>query len=83
MTRLIEDQQLMTVYKSIKQLTEKAAEVAIKLAKDEPIETNHLINNGKKDVPTIYLTPVSVTKETIEETVIEDGFHSYESIYSE
>lgn len=82
-TRLINGEQLMTVYKSIKQLTEKAAEVAIKLAKDEPIETNHLINNGKKDVPTIYLTPVSVTKETIEETVIEDGFHSYEAIYSE
>lgn len=82
-TRLIDDQQLMTVYKSIKALTQKAAEVAIKLAKDEPLETSHLINNGKKDVPTIFLTPVSVTKETIKETVIDDGFHSHESIYLE
>ncbi|WP_089802214.1 sugar ABC transporter substrate-binding protein [Halolactibacillus alkaliphilus] len=81
--RLFTEEQLMTVYKSINELTEKAAEMAIKLARGEPIETNHVINNGKKDVPTIYLTPVTVTKDNIEETVIKDGFHDAEDIYSD
>lgn len=81
--RLFEEEQLMTVYKSINELTKKAAEVAIKLARGEQIETNHVINNGKKDVPTIYLTPVSVTKDNVGDTVIKDGFHAIEDIYEE
>lgn len=79
--RIISDEQVMTVYKSIRSLTEQAADIAIRMARGETIETDQTINNGKKDVPTVFLTPIAVTKDNIEETIIADGFHQAEDIY--
>jgi len=33
-------------------------------------------NNGTADIPSIILTPVAVTKDTIESSVIADGFYT-------
>ena len=79
--RIISGDQAMTVYKSIKDLASQAADIAVRMAKGEEIETDRTINNGKKDVPTVLLTPIAVTKDNIEETVIADGFHRAEDIY--
>ncbi|SDX95897.1 D-xylose transport system substrate-binding protein [Evansella caseinilytica] len=78
---IVNGEQAMTVYKSIKSLTEQAAEIAVRMASGEVIETDTTINNGKKDVPTVFLTPVAVDKTNIEETIIADGFHRAEDIY--
>ncbi|WP_407637089.1 D-xylose ABC transporter substrate-binding protein [Chelonobacter oris] len=80
--RIVEEIQTMTVYKPITKLADKAAEIAVGLAKDEKIESNASLNNGLKDVASYLLDPIAVTKENIEETIIQDGFHSKESIYS-
>ncbi|OJF94191.1 sugar ABC transporter substrate-binding protein [Alkalibacterium sp. 20] len=79
--RIVEGTQSMTVYKSIKSLTEQAAEIAVKMAGGEIISTVTTINNGKKDVPTILLTPVVVDQSNIMETVIDDGYHMKDDVY--
>ncbi|WP_081735536.1 D-xylose ABC transporter substrate-binding protein [Paenibacillus gorillae] len=79
--RIIEGTQTMTVYKPIKALAEKAAELAVKLAKGEDVGADKKVNNGKIDVPSILLDPIAVTKDNIDATVIADGFHSKEDVY--
>ncbi|WP_082306783.1 D-xylose ABC transporter substrate-binding protein [Bacillus sp. FJAT-27245] len=79
--RIVEGNQTMTVYKPIKSLTEKAAELAVLLAKGGHTQADRKINNGKIGVPSVLLTPIAVDKNNIEETIIADGFHSREDVY--
>lgn len=79
--RIVEGTQTMTVYKPIKLLAEKAAELAVAMAKGEEIKTDRTVHNGKIDVPSILLDPIAVDKTNIDQTVIADGFHSKEDVY--
>jgi len=79
--RIVEGTQTMTVYKPIKLLAEKAAELAVAMAKGEQIQTDRNVHNGKIDVPSILLDPIAVDKTNIDQTVIADGFHSREDVY--
>lgn len=79
--RIVEGTQTMTVYKPIKALAEKAAELAVKMAKGEDLGADKTVNNGKIDVPSVLLDPISVDKTNIDDTVIADGFHSKEDVY--
>ncbi|MCP3763060.1 D-xylose ABC transporter substrate-binding protein [Domibacillus sp. A3M-37] len=79
--RIAEGTQTMTVYKPIKNIAEKSAEVAVQLAKGETPTTDSTVNNGKIDVPFIKLDPIKVGKENLVDTVIKDGFHSYDDVY--
>lgn len=79
--RIVEGKQLMTVYKPTNEISSKAAELAVKMAKGESIESNSKIFNGKIDVPAYFLDPIVVTKENMMETVIKDKFHSFEDVY--
>jgi D-xylose transport system substrate-binding protein len=75
--RVVAGEQFMTVYKAVKPEAEAAAELAVTLAKGETPDAskvNGKVNNGKKDVPSILLNPVAVTRETVKATVIADGF---------
>jgi D-xylose transport system substrate-binding protein len=79
--RIAEGTQTMTVYKPIKTIAEKSAEVAVQLAKGETPDSDSSVNNGKVDVPFIKLDPIKVGKENLVDTVIKDGFHSYDDVY--
>lgn len=79
--RVIEGTQTMTVYKPIKALAEKAAELAMKMAKGEDPGADKKVNNGKIDVPSVLLDPVAVDKSNMDATVIADGFHKKEDVY--
>ena len=79
--RIVEGTQLMTIYKPVDLLAKKAAECAIKLAKGEDLGTDKTMNNGNYDVPYISLEPIPVTKDNIDETIINSGFHSKEDVY--
>jgi len=79
--RIIEGTQTMTIYKPIKKLASTGAEVAVKMAKNEEVETNGVVNNGEYNVPSVLLTPIQVHKGNMMETVIEDGFHDMEEVY--
>lgn len=79
--RIVEGTQLMTVYKPIRKLAYRAAELAMQLAEGKEIKTNRdTIFNGKYDVQQEIIEPLSIDKDNME-IVIEDGFHQKEDIY--
>lgn len=79
--RIVDGSQTMTVYKPVSLLAARAAESAVALAKKEKIETNDKVNNGRIDVPSILLKPISVDKKNLDETVIKDCYQKREDIY--
>jgi D-xylose transport system substrate-binding protein len=81
--RLVSGEQTVTVYKPLRAIAHKAAELAVQMAEGEEIQTNSTINNGVKDVPAFYIEPTVVTKETLNETVISDRFYTEEEIYGD
>jgi D-xylose transport system substrate-binding protein len=78
--RIVAGTQTMTVYKPLKELATKAAEAAVALARKQTVQSNGVVNNGKKDVPSILLKPIAVDKNNLEETVVKDGFVKKESL---
>jgi D-xylose transport system substrate-binding protein len=78
---IVNGDQCMTVYKAIKKEADAAAELAIALAKGEkPTTATESINNGSKDVPSVFLEPVAVTKDNIKEYLGEPDFPKQEDI---
>ncbi|RBO78551.1 MULTISPECIES: D-xylose ABC transporter substrate-binding protein [Marinomonas] len=80
--RIVQGSQTMTVYKPISKLAETSAAMAVKLARGESIQADGYVNNGKKEVEAVLLTPIAVTKENLDDTVIADGFHSKTDVYN-
>jgi D-xylose transport system substrate-binding protein len=75
--RILAGEQYMTVYKAIKPEAEDAATLAYDLLMGTTVPSSMIsgtVNNGSIDVPSILLTPVTVTKDNIESTVVADGF---------
>lgn len=82
--RIAAGTQTMTVYKPIKKLAGKAAEVAILMARKQPLpDATRGVPNGKKDVPSILIDPIQVDKDTLVGTVIADGYHKLEDVYKD
>lgn len=81
--RIVRGEQLMTVYKPIQTLSETAAELAVTLARGEEVKPSTSVNNGKKEVPSVLIEPIAVTRETIDQTVIRDGYHTREEVYGD
>lgn len=79
--RIVTGKQYITVYKPIKNLVEKTVEVCLALINNEVFETDGMLTNGNYNVPYIYIDVEPVTVDTIDETVIKDGFHQYEDVY--
>jgi D-xylose transport system substrate-binding protein len=79
--RILAGTQTMTIYKPLKNEAAKAAEMAILLARKQPIPDKTVrVNNGKKDVPSILLDPIAVDKNNLLSTVVADGYHTLEAI---
>ena len=79
--RIVKGTQTMTIYKPIEPLAFGAVDAAIKLAHKQKVDAPDKMNNGKKDVPAILLTPIVVDKSNVDSTVIKDKYHSHEDIY--
>ena len=80
--RIMAGSQSMTVYKPIRLLANKAAEVAIAMAKKQAVtDPTRPVPNGKKDVPSILLEPIPVDKDNLVDTVIKDGYHKVEDVF--
>ncbi|GAA1739998.1 sugar ABC transporter substrate-binding protein [Aeromicrobium alkaliterrae] len=73
--------QCMTVYKSAKLEAGALADAAIALVKGEDADTNGTTEDseGDRDVPSILLTPESITKDTVK-SVVDDGGAKAEDI---
>ncbi len=81
--RIAEGKQTMTVYKPIIPLANAAVEAAIKLAKKEPLADAKPFTNDsiKKDIQAILLEVQVVDKNNLMDTVIKDGYASYDEVY--
>lgn len=74
--------QAVEIWKKIKPLAETAAEMAVKIALNEEIKADKVINNGMVDVPTVVTPVVLVTKDNIDTTIIAGDFYTREQVYS-
>lgn len=79
--RIVEGTQAMTIYKPIHTLATTAADLAVKMATGKPIVAKHELNNGKAMVPSVFLPVTVVTKDNMMQTVVADGFHSFDDVY--
>jgi D-xylose transport system substrate-binding protein len=74
--RILVGEQFMTVYKATSAETDAAAQLAAALAQGEdPPEglVNGSEDNGAKEVDSVLLTPVTVTVDNIQDTVLKDN----------
>jgi D-xylose transport system substrate-binding protein len=75
--RIVAGEQYMTVYKAIKAEAEAAAQLAADLVQGKTPDAatvNGKTDNGKMEVPSVLLKPVTVTVDNINDTIIKDGF---------
>lgn len=79
--RVVEGTQTMTVYKPIEKLAKKAAECAVKLAAGGKVDTADSVEDGRFTVPYVKIDPIAVTKENMDEEIIDSGFHLREDVY--
>lgn len=83
--RIADGIQTGTIYKPITDLAIKAAECACFIAEKKSVmdlaEINSSFDNGLKQVPSILLEPVAVTKNNLSEVVVDSGFHSASEIF--
>ncbi|MFK7805848.1 MAG: extracellular solute-binding protein [Anaerolineae bacterium] len=83
MQQVLAGNQSMSVYKPIKAEAEQAAAVAIALLNGDSLDSltgGLTLNNGTNDIPFLALTPIGVTASNIADTVIADGFRTWEEI---
>jgi D-xylose transport system substrate-binding protein len=73
--RILRGTQAMTVYKPLKNLASLAARVAVDIAKGTKPATTSTLDNGSKQVPSIFEKVISVDKDNLTSTVVADGFH--------
>jgi D-xylose transport system substrate-binding protein len=78
---IMKGKQSMTVYKPIKNLATKAADMAYQMAIGNKVEgVNTTTWNGMYDVPTVTIEMISVDKNNMETTVIADGFQKKDDV---
>jgi D-xylose transport system substrate-binding protein len=70
---ILSGNQTMTVYKAVKTEAAAAAKVAVALLRGQNVETNGSVNNGDRNVPSVLLKPVSITKQNYT-LLFRDGF---------
>ena len=66
----------MTVYKATSEETDSAAQLAAALAQGEEVPSDLVteeVDNGAKMVPSVLETPVAVTIDNIQDTVLKDN----------
>ena len=69
----------MTVYKPLKLIASTAAQMAVDLAKGVKPSYTSTMSNGKKDVNTVLLTPIPLTKANVGRLVT-DGYFTQAQI---
>jgi D-xylose transport system substrate-binding protein len=82
--RIVVGEQYMTVYKAIRPQAEAAAVIAYHLvtgtAVPGDVTSGKTVNNGNKEVPSVLLVPIAVTRENVKDTVLRDGFWTTDQV---
>lgn len=77
--RVIAGTQTLTVYKPIRLISSEAAKLAIQLVKGEKPAFNAKLENGKKKVDSVLLTPTTITHDNVD-ILIKDKFFTKEQL---
>jgi D-xylose transport system substrate-binding protein len=82
--RIAEGKQTMTVYKPIIPLANAAVEAAVALAKGQPLNNAVSFRNDAigKEVKAVLLEVIVVDKENLKDTVIKDGYATFNEVYA-
>lgn len=78
--RILDGTQTMTLLKNKFSVSAKAVEVGDLLLKGETPEAAEIINNGTKDVPAFLIPNTVVTKDNIQEVLIDSEYFSKEDL---
>ncbi|KUO21274.1 substrate-binding domain-containing protein [Streptomyces dysideae] len=81
--RIVGGDQYMTVYKPFAPQASAGAAMAVAAARGESLDevaTGEVRTQDGRAVPTVLLTPVSVTVDNIEETLLKDGVYTIQQI---
>ena len=78
---IVRGTQLMTVYKPVGKLAEEAAKLTVELAKGNKPEVEGTIYDGSFEIPYVAVEPIAVTKDNMDEVIIDGGYHSKEDVY--
>jgi len=80
--RIVQGTQSMTIFKDTRELGKRAIQMALELTQGKPIDTQgRVVNNGKRDVPSVLLTPLIVTRDNLDELLIKSGYLTREKVY--
>lgn len=86
--RIVEGTQTMTVYKPVDELAAKAATLAVALGKGDditgmsvPVRVRETIFDGSEEIPYFRISPIAVTRDNIDEVIIDSGFHLRDDVY--
>lgn len=79
--RIVEETQLATIYKPINDLAVETVNVAVQVLQGSEVPYGEVIWNGAVDVPFRKLDFHVVDIDSINEIIIESGFHSKEDVY--
>ncbi|BFO13767.1 hypothetical protein SHKM778_01550 [Streptomyces sp. KM77-8] len=85
MQRVVAGTQYMTVYKSFLLEATGAADLAVAKVRDRSIQFDALASDvvdspTRKDIPAMLVPVVALTRENIEDTVVQDGVYTVEDI---
>jgi D-xylose transport system substrate-binding protein len=79
--RILAGEQALTIYKPIKPQAEMAAQIAYDFLQGKaPSGTSTTVKNDTKDVPSVILDPIVVTKDNVNDTVIKDGYQKADQV---
>ena len=81
--RIAKGTQTSTLYKDSEALSRAAIETAVKLAKGEELDTEESINFGINDMPHVVVDSVVITKDNIQEEIIDKGIYTEDEVYKE
>lgn len=79
---IISGNQAMTVYKPIKELAYRAAEIAMDFAQGKKPKKSSKLKTGEIEVDAILLNPTVVDKQNYRKTVVQDGHVSMSEVHS-
>jgi len=79
---IVEGKQSMTVFKDTRELGKAAIAIALRMNQDQPIPgVTTTIHNGASFVPSVLLMPELVTKNNLDQVLINSGYIRHEDVY--
>lgn len=79
--RIIEGTQTNTVFKNSQEAARKCVESAVALYKGEQIKATTATNSLGQEIPFVTVEPIVITKDNIDEVLIDGGIYTKEEIY--